>query len=332
MDAFITLHRRVERTRGWLNTMIRQNATTPIEELEEVFVDIDFSDESASSFGVQSLSEHTFADDLEAVENTDNDDDAQSDISTATFATDECPLCEWFINRFRFGNSYLSDGTMGYNAVEDAKHASNARKAAINYELCGRGDDNTFRDFRSASKARKRSRREQEKYYNWKGVKRGWLGKQVHDICELDSNGCFCHFRQIPKNETVTVTKKMMYEKAQLYPRPQTYHSSTRRKHAQGWHFRVRQRQKEKKHPQNPGPDSIYDYFDDRHSWDDPHAGDDFRAFIEEIWDRRVQANWCDICERPWGLCIPARTSFEADDVSTIQMETSADGKSWSLS
>ncbi|KAF2173990.1 hypothetical protein M409DRAFT_16261 [Zasmidium cellare ATCC 36951] len=331
MNSFITLHRRVERTRGWLNTMIRQNTSTPIEDLDDAFVDIDFSDESASSFGVQSLSEHTFADEQELIGEADRDDDAQSDTSTVPFSEEECPLCLWLLNRWRFGNSYLSDGTAGYNAQEGAKHLSNARKVAINYEVCGRGDDNTFRDLRSASKARKRKRQEQEKYYFWKGVKPGWLGKQVHNICELDPAGCFCHFRRVPEKKTVTVTKKMMYEKAQLYPRPPTYHHSTKKDHLRAWHASIERAKQERKHSQYPGVDAIYDDFDDRYDYDEPHAGDDYTAFRNDHWDWVRQENWCYICEAPWGQCVGFRSDFEVDHIESIAFETSADGKSWTL-
>lgn len=358
MHSFTTLQRRVERTRRWLDATLHRDTAGSLEGLDEDVFDVESIDESFSDLGVQSLSEQTFGNEEESLHfpppttipktcrnpkpstslmaGQSPSRELESTSTSDDIYTDHREFCEWLLNRMPLGSSYMSDGSM--RPDEDARHASTTRKAVINYELCSRRSDNTFRDLRSASKARKRQRKEQEKYYCWKGVKPGWLGQKVHDICELDPCGCFCNIRpgsevQV-KIETVSITKKMMYEKAQRYPRPPTYHRSTRKSYLRAWHSRIEKAKKESKHPQCPGVDSLYDDFDDRYEDNERHAGDNELAWFNDWWDWRRQENWCHICDVPWGRCAGAgcSTRAEVDEIESLTFETSADRKSWKLS
>lgn len=97
-------------------------------------------------------------------------------------------------------------------------------RTAIDYELAGRFPSQTFKDLRSASKARRRQRANLEKYYSYRGVNAGQVGQQYH---KLPSN--FNDDKALPAEApTVTMTKQNLYREAQCYPRPPTYHRRTR--------------------------------------------------------------------------------------------------------
>lgn len=101
-------------------------------------------------------------------------------------------------------------------------------KMIIDYEIAGRDAGHDFRDLRSASKAQKRSKKEREKYYNFKGVKRGQLGKDHY----TPDGSLWGHRHLLNEDEAeiTTMTKRLLYREAQHYPRPPTYHHSNYRR------------------------------------------------------------------------------------------------------
>lgn len=338
MDSFRMLHPRVEWTRGWLDTLTYQNKRAPNQDLGGGYEFLHLDDTSSSDFGVESLTEQTCSGEEDL-----SSEQAISEISIQSFISTPCTHCSscgWPFICERCGTAVdLCDSLHPVWYYEGNGNPSDDeidRKQAINYELCGKRDDNSFSDLRSASKARKRRRREQEKYYSWRRVKPGWLGAQVNGICELAGNGCYCLGSALTR-DNFTVTKKMMFEEAQGYPRPPTYHRSSRKDHLRAWHSRIERAKREGKHRRCHLFDSLNDHDDDDKHTDmidsaGFHRGDDFMAFLNDHWDWKKQAEWCYICNCPWGLHNKPRHEFEVDEIDSFTFKTSKDGKSWTLS
>lgn len=102
------------------------------------------------------------------------------------------------------------------SSVDDAMSA----QCAIDYELAGRLPSQTFQDLRSASKARRRHRANLEKYYSYRHVNAGQLGRAHHQL----PTSIF-EPQPLPSDApTATMTKQTLYREAQRYPRPPTYH------------------------------------------------------------------------------------------------------------
>ncbi|TKA77210.1 hypothetical protein B0A55_02587 [Friedmanniomyces simplex] len=107
-----------------------------------------------------------------------------------------------------------------------------SRYEAANCTLAGRSPSTTFLDLRSAARARKRHRTHLTKYYSYKAVKPGqlhaeslWLGRH-HErfwfpwLYPTDGNPD----PAVLEGEIVAMTKKMLFDEAQRWPRPPTYH------------------------------------------------------------------------------------------------------------
>lgn len=84
-----------------------------------------------------------------------------------------------------------------------------------------------YQDLRADSVRRKRYATEMEKYYHYRHIKRGQLGLLHYDVDErasgfarLTITECF----DSPEIIVVMGTKRRMYDMAQLWPRPPTYH------------------------------------------------------------------------------------------------------------
>ena len=104
------------------------------------------------------------------------------------------------------------------------------KKTDIDYEIAGRREiSQTFKDLRSGNKARRRLREEKEKYYHYKGVNRGQIGKQ-HYVPDQSSGSWRTHTHLLEDAETTIMTKSLLYREAQHYPRPPTYHRNTYRR------------------------------------------------------------------------------------------------------
>ena len=99
------------------------------------------------------------------------------------------------------------------------------RNRTINtdHDLNARDRAHVYTDFRSPRKARKRQRADREKYYSYRGVNRGQLGKEHYK-----PDKWFGYTIVLQEAETTTMTKRDLYELAQEYPRPPKYHRSHR--------------------------------------------------------------------------------------------------------
>ena len=113
---------------------------------------------------------------------------------------------------------------------------------ATAYSLAGRGDaSHTFRDLRSAGRARRRLYKEREKYYGYRGVNRGQLGQQHYtpDFCLFSCCGPNTHghgyANPLPESNKTKMTKRLLYRDAQEYPRPPTYHRSNPHEKDSSW-------------------------------------------------------------------------------------------------
>lgn len=87
---------------------------------------------------------------------------------------------------------------------------------AVGYELAGRLPSQTFKDLRSGSKARRRQRTVREKYWSYRTVNAGQIGRQHHE------------FAWAADAPTVTMTKEDLYREAQRPPRPPAVHRRPR--------------------------------------------------------------------------------------------------------
>lgn len=95
---------------------------------------------------------------------------------------------------------------------------------AVNYGLAGRSDGNhSFKDFRSPSKARRRHRERNEKYYSWRAVKAGQVDRPHYTPDHADGHW---FISPLPEAPVVTMSKQRLYYEAQMYPRPPKYHRS----------------------------------------------------------------------------------------------------------
>jgi len=103
------------------------------------------------------------------------------------------------------------------------------RKLAIDYELSGRTSTNhTFADIRSSSKARKRMRTRLDKYYSFKGVNPGQLRTEHIALPQCWSQDTMHRTLDDPEIKTTVMTKRMLYDEAQYYPKPFHHHRSCR--------------------------------------------------------------------------------------------------------
>ncbi|KAK4610607.1 hypothetical protein CLAFUW4_14162 [Fulvia fulva] len=142
--------------------------------------------------------------------------------------------------------------------------------------MAGRAVENTFRDLRSASKARKRKRKASRKYYGWKYIKTGQLNAPHLDMEHHDAFRPLWESALPAEAETITMTKAVMYRQAQRWPRPPTYHRQSKEKEIWPWSFRIERRRELQKHPnvdfKDPWTvyyDSLFSESDSRDDWDE---------------------------------------------------------------
>ncbi|KAK3717181.1 hypothetical protein LTR37_005890 [Vermiconidia calcicola] len=108
---------------------------------------------------------------------------------------------------------------------EDEEESPPSVSDGIAYELAGRqSPSHTFRDMRSARRARRRLYTEKDKYFGFKGVKRGQLGREHYKPSSAPNVYGFP--TPLPEAETAIMTKQMLYNDAQYYPKPPRYHYS----------------------------------------------------------------------------------------------------------
>lgn len=100
------------------------------------------------------------------------------------------------------------------------------RTEAINYELAGRQDASySFKDFRSPTKARKRHRERNEKYYSWRDVKPGELGLPHR---KPNTRTGFFYETLLADAPVEMIIKHTLYREAQCWPGPPKLHRSSR--------------------------------------------------------------------------------------------------------
>ena len=129
------------------------------------------------------------------------------------------PLCRYCDPRWEDRDATALDSDFDLNPPVDSA-------VAINYELAGRNDAmHSFRDLRSPSKARKRHRERNEKYWSFRAVKAGPLGK-AHHMSNQPSGTWYTTL--LPDAPRATMTKQQLYRDAQTYPRPPKLHRSKR--------------------------------------------------------------------------------------------------------
>lgn len=220
MENLNTLRHRVIWTRGWLNNFTTSR-TTNLEDFELV----DHDDATCSDYGVVALSDHG----------------SESTVPTTTTSGFETP-----------DETVLSREPDLFNVCTVIDQDPVAESGvffhpSIAYEMAGRTPDHAFSDMRSAYKAKRRTRTDREKYWNYRAVKpgqRGGLHREFNDEFNFDAAGS-----TLPCDaDVVKFTPRMMYNEAQTWPRPPTYHRRRGEKDYSPWRASVEKRAKLWKH------------------------------------------------------------------------------------
>ncbi|KAK5722568.1 hypothetical protein LTR15_005799 [Elasticomyces elasticus] len=143
-----------------------------------------------------------------------------------------CSSCS-FYRTPRMRPEYNSEyGQFESNIESVFENGPESHYNAANYALAGREPGNTFRDVRSAARGRKRQRDRLSKYYSFKHVNPGQLGADHQVLSGLNCKGCntwpdHMNGHGAPDAFEVRVyrmTRKVLYDEAQCYPRPPTLH------------------------------------------------------------------------------------------------------------
>lgn len=196
----------------------------------------------------------------------------------------------------------------------------------IDYELAGRQDDNTFRDLRSATKARKRKQFERSKYYGYKHVKPGQVNA-LHHTFEDEFTCCrtLCDCCEVASPPLTTMSKKQLYIEAQQWPRPPVYHRRSLEKEYYSWSLAFDRRQALWKHSDFRMAQAHEGRFDDVCSEGENSEIDCHEEWCDNQIDQRLY-DYCDTCDVEWGRCRNYHI-VEVDNVDEIVFETNRSRK-----
>jgi hypothetical protein len=144
---------------------------------------------------------------------------------------DHCRKCRHSPSEMEFRLALLEIEDRQHRLDEDGLYAFFDRHRSRDFEITGRNDyRHEFKDLRSARKARRRQQFEKEKYYGYRGVKRGQLGAEHYDVRLMFNyaNGrtSMKQAVPVPEAETTVMNKHMFYQEAQHWPKPPRYHNS----------------------------------------------------------------------------------------------------------
>lgn len=330
------LQQRVKWTKGWLNTFTQENVSTQHQDLCKDYELLHLDDATASDLGVESLSERT----LSSEPSPSSENFSHLDLSTQLFdSTPSWPSSAFWERPWiceTSGEGYLTHTGHEIELMNANDGDILNRRQAIDYEIGGRTHDNTFSDLRSGSKARKRWQRQKDKYWNWRVIKPGYVGTLVYDTCNRCQNECVCRWGPFWCDPLLgykisTVTPKMAFKQAQEWPRPHVWTRKPKDRQM-FWPKRLHQEKAERKHKRQYICGDIQDEKPEDYDSDERHPGDNMTAFDNDYWDWMNHADWCYICDTPWGYCAGYLPHFEVDQIYSLCFETSADGKSWKLS
>lgn len=324
MNALDTLRARVNWTRSWLTTH-------QAESIEEDFQIIAHTDTQSCSGDVISLSSDDPATSCSESGRTSRsaglDRDQFSSHGPAIFTEspsetvslpswydwNECPVCSPSYDADSFGHSHADQ---------------------LAYATAGRPFENTFKDLRSASRARKRDLKHRQKYYNHRHIKRGQLNQPHLDTL---GEGRLTFQSKLPHEaEIVIMNKKLLFTEAQKYPRPPTYHRRGHSKDRWPWTFSFTHRQKLRKHAHRNLETALSERYD---TWDVDECIEvlgyahslDAPAIYNERWREFKRSDWCEVCNLHWSRCY-ALDVFEVDQIVQITFESDASVKGgWKL-
>ncbi|EME44541.1 hypothetical protein DOTSEDRAFT_72114 [Dothistroma septosporum NZE10] len=287
MAALATFRQRLQWTQGWLGDFARTQDEAP-----DDFQVVDDEDNSPSNRGVGFLSDHDAAFSWTEVDGQDscvclptaalletgsNDDDFNSRCTwdkrysvwdwspdCQSRAWPHCGCCSFPWPGCRICLTLRPTWTPhdAFYYIDDSDVEHTPRSALIAYELAGREVENTFRDLRSASKARKRQRTASHKYYGWRFIKPGQLNKPHYDTRLGEMDDLWPKSRFLSELKVVTMDKNTMYRQALLWPRPPTYHRRSREKDQSPWRVCIDRRKAQRKHPQHDFSGSCTHYYD----------------------------------------------------------------------
>ena len=135
-------------------------------------------------------------------------------------------------------------------------------KDFVDHELAGRRDpSHTFKDLRSARKARRRARADLKKYFSYKGVNRGQLDQEHYVPHHYPGWGRHGYVDLLDdQSETAPMTKQMLYREAQEHPRPpQIRRSRAQRAPDYSITCKAERQQEERRHLQTWATDDALD-------------------------------------------------------------------------
>ena len=157
--------------------------------------------------------------------------------------------------------TYHSDpASIGFDPISSFNtSAAITRKEATALERAGRhSDQHTFADLRSGAKVRLRSRKQSQKYYGHRYVKPGDLATTSSK--KTNTWRAKTALQPGPFEDMMPIiasTKKQLYELAQRYPRPPTYHRRRMEKEYSPWSQKCRERLDARKHADQVVGDAV---------------------------------------------------------------------------
>ena len=154
-----------------------------------------------------------------------NDHNHASEDISASFYAESCPL------QGSLFSSWSSDWAQDYDQFDDGScDYYSEGKMAADYELAGRRSTaHTFKDFRSAKRARDRDRARREKYFGFRAVKPGQVGAPHYTPSHRFG---LWYDTLLSDAEITNMSKEQLYREAQEYPRPPKYHRKRGREYA----------------------------------------------------------------------------------------------------
>ncbi|KAI5363938.1 hypothetical protein Slin15195_G095930 [Septoria linicola] len=317
MYALDTLRARVNWTRSWLTT---HRAET----IEDDFQIIVHSDAQSRSGDVISLSSYDPATSCSESGYTSRtsaglDSDHPRPHGPAT-DTESCSRTVFSNDRHDWNECAVCNPS--YN-VDTTEHPHEDHLA---YATAGRPYENTFKDLRSASRARKRDLKHRQKYYNHRHIKRGQLNQSHLDTL---GEGRLIFQSKLPHEaEVVIMNKKLLFTEAQKYPRPPTYHRRAHAKDRWPWTFSFTNRQKLRKYAHRNLEIALSERYD---TWDVDERTKvlgyahslDTPAIYNDRWREFKRSDWCEVCNLHWSRCY-ALDVFEVDQIAQISFESDA--------
>ncbi|KAK4569917.1 hypothetical protein LTR86_002886 [Recurvomyces mirabilis] len=152
--------------------------------------------------------------------------------------------------------------------IRDEQSDFTSHYDAVNYELAGRDIANTFFDLRSGAKARHRHEDRLDRYWSFRAVNSGQVGRTHYTSQEPNGSRFILDFYcPLQESHTVKMTKQTLHQEAQNWPRPPKNHHRHSDKNRDILSPRRALRVKNKKHAYNDQQDYHENEFDSTYQY-----------------------------------------------------------------